>query len=285
MRFAPSTPPSGLTLFMRTRRRIQYAVPLLLSLMLVVLGRINHPFTEGVHRALTYTLTPLIVALDAVRESVAGTGTWVGQWVVLERENTQLRKNNSRLQHWRVEAKRLVIENQRLQELLNLRPTALPSITAARVLSAVGGVYSRSVLVHAGTRDGVKVGLPVVDESGIVGRVVRVGTDASRVLLVTDLNSRVAVQTMRARLNAIAVGQNGDFLELLYLPDNPDVEVGEIVLTSGADGIFPADLTLGIVSTIAEGKVFVKPVAKLSQLDFVSFLNYETSSLEPPASP
>lgn len=268
---------------MRTRRRVQYAIPLLLALALVVFGRMNYPFIEGVHRALVYTLTPLIVTLDTAREGLASTGTWVGRLVALETENNRLRENNSRLQHWRVEANRLAIENQRLQELLNLRPTTLPSLTTARVLSAVGGVYSRSVLVHAGSKAGVKVGLPVVDESGIVGRVVRVGAEASRILLVTDLNSRVAVQTARARLNAIAVGQNGDFLQLLYLPDSPDVEVGEAVLTSGVDGVFPADLTLGTVATIAEGKVLVKPLAKLSNLDFVSFLNYQTSSLEPPA--
>ena len=283
MRYSPQTPRPGLALFTRSRKRIPYAVFLLLSLALIVLGRINHPVIDDINRALAFVVTPVIVAFDSASEALVNTVSWVQGLARLEGENAKLREQNSRLQQWRAEAERLANENRRLQELLNVRPTFVPTLVTARVLSVTGGAYARSVLVHAGSDDGVRAGLPVVDENGVVGRTIRVGVRASRVLLTTDVNSRIPVQTARSHQNAIAVGRNGDLLELLYLPPDPDIVVGDVLVTSGHGGIFPADLTMGTVASIEDGRVLVKPSANLEHLDFVRFLDYATAPLEPPA--
>jgi len=283
MRYSPPSPRPGLALFTRSRKRIHYAALLLFSLALIVLGRINHPLVDDLNRALAFVLTPVIAAFDTASEAAINAVSWVQGLAVLEGENAKLREENSRLQQWHAEAGRLANENRRLQELLRVRPTFVPTLVTARVLSATGSVYSRSVLVHAGTDDGVRVGLPVVDENGVVGRTIRVGPRASRVLLTTDVNSRIPVQTARAKLNAIAVGRNGDLLALLYLPPDPDIAPGDVVVTSGQGGMFPADLMVGTVETIEGGQVLVRPAANLERLDFVRFLDYATAPLEPPA--
>jgi rod shape-determining protein MreC len=281
MRYSPPTPRPGLALFTRSSKRIQYAAFVLLSLVLIVLGRLNHPLIDELHGALAFVVTPVIVAFDAASEAAVNVVSWVQGLAVLEGENGRLREENSRLQQWRAEAERLANENRRLQELLNVRPTFVPTLVTARVLSVTGGVYSRSVLVHAGTDDGVKVGLPVVDENGLVGRTIRVGARASRVLLTTDVNSRIPVQLARSKQNAIAVGRNGELLALLYLPPSPDVAVGDVLVTSGHGGMFPADLMVGTVASIEDGKILVEPSANLGGLDFVRFLDYATAPLEP----
>lgn len=282
MRYSPHSPRPGLALFTRSRKRIQYAAFLLLSLALIVLGRLNHPLMDDLNRGLALVVTPVIVAFDSATEAVVNAFAWVQGLAVLEGENAKLREENSRLQQWRAEAERLGNENRRLQELLTVRPTFVPTLVTARVLSVTGGVYSRSVLVHAGSDDGVRVGLPVVDENGVVGRAIRVGPRASRVLLTTDVNSRIPVQNARSKQNAIAVGRNGDLLALLYSPPDPDVAVGDELVTSGHGGMFPADLMVGTVASIEEGRILVKPSAHLERLDFVRFLDYATAPLEPP---
>lgn len=282
MKHAPHQPPA-LALFIKSRTRIQYGILFALSLLLIVLGRIDHPFIGTVNRGISTVVTPIVVLFDSAVTGVVDAVSWVQGLAVLERENAELREENSRLQQWRFEAERLAIENRRLQEVLNVRPTFVPTLVTARVLAVAGGSYSRSILIHAGSEDGVREGLPVVDEAGLVGRTIRVGPRGTRVLLMTDVNSRIPVQTVRSRENAIVVGRNDDLARMLYLPSEADVAAGDAVVTSGHGGMFPADLQVGVVESVEEGLVLVRPSANLANLDFVRVLDYGTGPLEPAA--
>lgn len=277
---SPSFGTAG-ALFTKSRKRLKYGIYFFLCLTLIVLGRINHPWIKDINGAIGFVVTPAVVTFDTVAEGVTNAVSWVRGLAVLEAENAALRQENSRLQQYRFIAERAVMENQRLQELLSVRPTFVPTLVTARVIAVAGGVYSKSVLIHAGTEDGVREDLPVVDENGLVGRTIRVGFRATRVLLITDINSRIPVQVEGSNHNAIVVGQNTNVLRMAFTGPDMDVREGDRILTSGHGGVFPADVIVGTVVEVSEDEILILPAAKLESLDFVRVLDYNANQLEP----
>ena len=114
-----------------------------------------------------------------------------------------------------------------------------------------------------------------------VGRVTEVGDRAARILLLTDLNSRVPVAFDGSRERAVLAGDNSDRPRLLYLPEQSAVKIGERIVSSGNGGIFPPGLPIGIVSAIEDGIVRVEPYAELSRLDYLRIVNYGLSGVLP----
>jgi len=112
-------------------------------------------------------------------------------------ENIEIRSENERLKQWRQAALQLGRENERLRQILKVPKREIPPAATARVIGVGGGTFERSVIVGAGRSDGVARGYPVIDENGLIGRILHVGRWTSRVLLVTDLNSRVPVRVER----------------------------------------------------------------------------------------
>jgi rod shape-determining protein MreC len=132
------------------------------------------------------------------------------------------------------------------------------------------GPYSRSQFISVGADDGVKRDMAVLSGEGLVGRVQEVTGGNARVMLITDISSRIAVVTQNGRENAMVVGRNGELLELRYLPKKTKVKLGEMVMTSGDADLMPSGIPLGKVVKVTPQEVLVKPVVDWSRLSFVS---------------
>jgi len=269
------------SLFSRSKTGLKYGFYTFLALSLIILGKINHPIFKEIHSGIGVVITPVVVAFDSAGNSISNTLSWVQGLAALEEENNRLREENARLRKFEFAADRGGREIQRLQELLSMRPTFVPTLVTARVIAVAGGPYSRSVLIHAGSEDGIREGLPVVDEQGLVGRTIRVGFRATRVLLPTDANSRIPIQIERNNQNGIVVGSNGDLLTVMFHTENFEVTVGDRIITSGHGGLFPADVLVGTVVDTTGGTILVLPAANLDNLDFVRVLDYNALQLEP----
>ncbi|MBL4837072.1 MAG: rod shape-determining protein MreC [Kordiimonadaceae bacterium] len=189
-------------------------------------------------------------------------------------ENQDLRDENDRLKQWREAAMQLSRENEQLRLILKVPKREVPAAATARIIGVGGGPFERSVLANAGSLDGVEDGLPVIDENGLIGRVLHTGRWTSRILLITDINSRVPVRLERTGALAIAEGQNENYLRLRFLPAEADIRVGDRVLASGHGGVFPPDLPLAIVSKIDNEYMFLEPIGGLEKLDYVRIMAY-----------
>ena len=132
-------------------------------------------------------------------------------------ENARLREENERLRRWQSIALALDAENQRLKANLRWIPDPAPSYVTARVVADAGGVYAKAVLLSVGPNHGIRKGEIALDERGLVGRVTEVGARTARVLLITDLNSRIPVILENSRAHAILVGTNGPRPRLVLL--------------------------------------------------------------------
>ncbi|MCE9926497.1 MULTISPECIES: rod shape-determining protein MreC [Aeromonas] len=170
-------------------------------------------------------------------------------------------------------------ENQRLRELLGSPVHKESRKMVAELLSVDSDPFSHQVLINKGALDGVYNGQPVINDQGVVGQVLHVGSTTSRVLLITDSSHGIPVRVLRNDLRAIASGSGElDKLELRNLPRNTDVQVGDLLVTSGLGGRFPEGYPVATVtrSDYVEGKPFAqieaRPLVALDRLRYLLLL-------------
>jgi rod shape-determining protein MreC len=147
----------------------------------------------------------------------------------------------------------LQIENQRLRKLLDLRGRLSTKSEAAEVLYDAADPYTRKVIIDRGLAQGLVAGSPVIDENGVLGQVTRVHPLVAEVTLVTDRDQAIPVLNSRTGARSVAYGESsghGNWLELRFMAGNADVQVGDLLTTSGVDGVYPAGLPVAKVAKV-----------------------------------
>lgn len=246
----------------------------LLSVGIMFLNRSHNPIIEDARMAVTDTLAPVVQTLASPMESFNNLGAWVHDMAVLREENLKLRSDNARLLRWQSAATELASENDRLRTLLKFAPDAHASYITARVAVDGGSVYSHSVVINAGLLEGVEQDAAVVGENGLVGRIIGVGQKTARVLLLTDINSRIPVIAQTSRERAIAGGTGDDTLSLMYLPATSRIKVGEKIITSGDGAVLPPGLPVGVVTKVEKGMATIQTFIDWKSLEYVSVVDY-----------
>lgn len=245
-----------------------------LSVGLMILGKAETPVVEQLRSLVTDAFVPILDAMSRPIATVAEIGDEITGVVNVYQENVRLRQENERLLRWENVARQLQTENNSLRDMLHLVPDAPVSYVAARVVSDAAGMFVRSVLVTAGVHDGVAKGQVALTGDGLVGRVGEVGQRSARILLLTDLNSEVPVMLENGQMRAILAGDNSDQPKLLYLVNDAHPQIGDRVVTSGSGGVFPPGLPVGVVSSIGDNVVRVKPFVEFHRLDYVRLVDY-----------
>ena len=248
---------------------------------LLILGKTGSPLVERLRITITDASAPVLETLSHPVASATAVVDGVRELFNLHSENARLRADNERLRHWQVVARRLGQENVAFRDLLNLVSEPGTAFITARVIGDSGGAFVRTVLLTAGARDGVRNGQAVVNGDGMVGRVVDTGERSARVLLLTDLNSRVPVVVESTRVSAILAGDNTDRQRLIFLPVDARVSPGERIVTSGHGGMFPPGLPIGVVSAVEEGAALVQPFVGWHALEYVRVLDYSLPGVLP----
>jgi rod shape-determining protein MreC len=188
----------------------------------------------------------------------------------LRRENDELKMQVNQLQSKAIEADRLAL-------LLNFRKAHqnVPML-GARVIATSAGTASATIVLDRGLKDGIKKNMGVVTPEGVVGKVVEVYADNAEVLLLTDKDSGVGAMLGNSRIQSPVGGTGEPLLAMKYVANDDTVNLGERVVTSGMDKIFPRDLPIGIITDIKPGNPFksirVRPAANLERLEEVIVL-------------
>lgn len=169
-------------------------------------------------------------------------------------DETQAMRDQFRLQSQRAgQVEQLTLENERLRKLLELRERITTPMRAAQVLYDAADPYTRKVIIDKGLIHGVVAGSPVVDEVGVLGQVTRVYPSVSEVTLVIDADQAIPVLNTRTGVRAVAFGDPGiqaGALELRFIATNADVQPGDLLTTSGVDGVYPPGLPVARVDKV-----------------------------------
>jgi len=170
-------------------------------------------------------------------------------------------------------AEQLLLENRRLRDLIALQQRLDSPSHAAQVLYDAADPYSRKVVLDKGEVQGMRLGAPVVDELGVLGQVTRLFPMVSEVTLITDRDHAIPVQNARTGARGVAYGDtssHADALELRFMAANADVAVGDLLTTSGVDGVYPSGLPVARIEKVERrtdavfARIYCVPVALVS---------------------
>ena len=252
------------------------------SFGLLLVGKADTLLEERARLALGDSLVPIYALLSEPLAQVRATVSGVGELWDMRAENARLRDENARLRQWQATALALDAEDRQLKAELHWVPDPSAAFVTARVVADAGGVYAKAVLLAVGPSHFIRRGEIALDQSGLVGRVSDVGARTARVLLITDLNSRIPVILEPSGGHAIVTGTNGPRPRLLYWSDGAPPREGERVVTSAEADAFPANLPVGTVRYNAANVPEVQPAAQLDRLDALRIFDYGLNGMGPP---
>jgi rod shape-determining protein MreC len=192
----------------------------------------------------------------------------------VQRENEELKRELQTLQVRMQETRALATQTESLRQLLELRQRAGVETVAAEVIGAGAATDVRSYTIDKGSSDGVRKDMAVISPAGVVGRVVLPSRRAAQVQLLIDRNAAVAALIERTRAQGIVLGESGATLVMEYVPGTADVKQGDLVVTSGIDGIYPKGFVVGTVDLVERGpgtfhQITVRPAVDFSRLEEV----------------
>lgn len=241
---------------------------------LMLIGKLDAVLVDRTRAHVTDAMAPLLAAVSKPVATVASKVGEFRQLADIRGENKRLRETNLRLLQWQTTARALMAENQSLRRLLNVPIEAGATFISARVIADTGGAFSHNLVINTGARDGVRKGQAVLSDLGFIGRVADVGERTSRVLLITDLNSRIPIYVESSRTPAILAGSNAQRPQLIHMPPDVRISPSDRIVTSGHGGAFPAGLPIGVVAVVTENRVEVQPFVERSRLEFVRVVEY-----------
>ncbi len=254
--------------------RFGYLGLVLAAFALMLLGKADVVVMERVRASISDAVAPVLEVLSRPVATFDRIVDEMNAISSLREENARLRLENQHLIEWQAASRKLASENKQLKGLLNFAPGAEPGFISGRVIADSGGAFVHSLLITAGKRDGVSKGQAVITGDGLVGRVHGVGSRSGRVLLITDLNSRIPVVVEATRARAILAGDNSDRPRLIHMPPGASVSPGDRIVTSGHGGAFPPGIPVGVVGHAGDGGVTVKPYVQRDRLEYVRVVDY-----------
>jgi rod shape-determining protein MreC len=188
-------------------------------------------------------------------------------------ENVRIKKELDSLKRENYLYQEMLAANQRLQRLLQFRDTSEQSVIAAQVIGRDPTGWFQSVTIDKGKNSGIKLNMPVVNAEGVVGKLISISHNYSKVLLIIDQNSSVDCIIQRSRDSGIVKGLSSKVCRLDYFLKSSDVQVGDMVVTSGLGGIFPKGIPVGEVIDVKDppGELFkdvrIRPAVDFSKLE------------------
>jgi rod shape-determining protein MreC len=266
--------------------RFTSVVLMLAAVALLVMGRIDPAMMDRFRTQMADGIAPLLAVIQQPVAKIRSYAAVSQGLLNLAEDNARLREENANLKQWQATALKLEAQSSVLREMLKLPAAAPPILRTEPIIAEPGGIYVRSVLVAGGARDGLGKGQAAMAGAGLVGRITEIGAWSARVLLITDLNSRIPVILETTRTHAILAGDNTAEPYLMYLPKAATVNVGDRLVTAGHDGVFPTGLAVGRVASVENGEIRVEPIADLDRLEYVELIdNVAQSTLTPEIAP
>jgi rod shape-determining protein MreC len=257
------------TTYARPVRRLLVTVVVLCLVALVLVWRIDNPRIERMRAAIVDRVVP---NMEWAMAPVTGLARMVDDFQSYARlydQNQQLRRELQQMRAWREAALQLEQENARLLDLNRVQLDPELTFVTGIVMADAGSPFRRSVLINVGGRDGILDGWATMDGLGVVGRISGVGERTSRVLLLTDSNSRVPVTIQPSGQQALLTGDNTQAPVLEFIEAPEDISAGDRIITSGDGGLFPPGLLVGQVVETTDRLLRARLSADMARLNFL----------------
>lgn len=249
-------------------------------------------YLEEIRVAVSLALFPFQEAASWPGRVLNQTSEFFVTQSLLVKDNERLKRENFLKSQDLQKLEALKAENAQLLRMIQAKPAPERERTFGQILYESRDPINRKVVIDRGADQGLKEGLAVVDDQGLIGQITRVFPFVSEVSLITDKNQSVPVQNMRTGWRTVTFGKGqANTLELGFVPVNTDVQIGDVLVTSGIDGVYPAGLKVATVSNIernaavAFARITCVPAAGVSSFDRVIVLSVGEPKPENPLKP
>lgn len=258
----------------------KFAIVLLFlsAFVLMLINKTDTVIIDKTSSVATDIVSPIMDVLVIPAKTLANVYDYFKELQKIRDDNRSLREENRQLLQLRDRARALDIGNRLLAGLLNYTPPPESTFVTARVIAEEGDAFSHSLIAYTGNFP-VKKGQVAVSDKGVVGRVDKVGNMYSKILLVTDINSKIPVMVERTRVRGILSGDNSPLPRMVFIPLSAELTVGDRVVTSGVAGVFPPGLPVGKISSIEKNSVKIKPFTNLERLEYIKIIDYNLDGI------
>ena len=257
---------------MRLKRPIFLASAILLPLLI---GATSPQFVDQVRTVTVTIASPLLEFQNRTNQFLKTSLNSIAEWPRLRQENRALRIELAKRKAALVGFDEMKREKERLKALLELKETSHPGGRVARVLARDPSHWSRFIIINKGLRNGVRKNTVLVHPDGLVGKVIAAGSHSARAILLTDGESRVSALNQRTRDVGLVEGKGSSLFKMTYLDRQSDVQVGDVIISSGLGGIYPKGIPIGKVIVVSEEQdhlsryALVKPFVSFAKLEEV----------------
>ncbi|MES2677380.1 MAG: rod shape-determining protein MreC [Pseudomonadota bacterium] len=254
--------------------RIETPLFSLLCLVLIGTSKISPPITDNITMAIVESSMPIARVVSMPLNAIVNTTIDFQELIDARNRNAILIKENEQLKSLYIKSLNIHQENKQLKEILKYIGLRSTKFLVARLIAHPYQTYSHNVFIDAGENQGVKEDDIVTGNNALIGRVEQVSASKSRVLLATDINSRIPVIVSGARTKGVLAGNNTNVMEILYLERTHHITVGDMVFTSGDGDSMPPGLLVGVITKVDKGYAAVEMIENVKNLDVVSVVNY-----------
>ncbi len=255
-------------------RKIETALFTFSCVILLIVSRVNPNLSEKISFGFVNISMPVVAFVSAPFNATIGLLTDFRELAEAKKENVKLKEELEKLKSLYVTSINIHRENQELRTMLDFITAKASTFKVARIVGRANQIFNQKVFIDIGKNRDLKEGEIVSGVKGVIGRVLEVGEDKSRLILLNDASSKIPVVTSKSRDRAILSGNNGALMEMLYLSKDHKVEVGDWVFTSGDGDTLPPGLLVGVVKKVSGNSVMVAMVEDITNSDIVTIISY-----------
>ena len=255
-------------------RKIETIFFIILSVIFLITSKINRDFSSKVSNIFITISTPIIKIVSFPINGSIDLVVNFGELATAKKENIKLREELFKLQNYYLTSLAIHQENKELRSALNFVKSKTENYKIARIIGMSHQAFDQKLLIDSGKSRDIKEGQIIAGNRGVIGRVSEVFDDKSRILLLTDSSSRIPIIASRARNRGILAGNNSGLMEILYLPKNHQIAVGDKIFTSSDGDTVPPGLLIGVVKKIDKNSVYVSGIEDINSLNIVTIIDY-----------
>ena len=244
------------------------------AFVLMLVNKTDTVIIEKTSTVATDVISPVIDVLVIPAKAIASVYDYFKDLKEIHNDNQRLKDENKQLTNLYDRTRALEIENRLLSDLLNYVTPPEAEFMTARVIAEEGDAFSHSVIAYVGDKP-VKKGQVALSDKGVVGRVDRVGNVYAKIILITDINSKIPVVSQKSRDRGILAGNNGRELSLIFTPLLAELHKGDLLVTSGIGGGLPPDIPVARIKRAGVDNITAVPLFTPSDIEVVKIIAYD----------
>ncbi len=246
------------------------------SIFLIFLSRTSNRYIKTVQSGTLSLLNPVIRVFQLPSDGVYFVYFKFKDWINVYEDNKALKERTRNIYELKSRIKILEAENKRLSEILHFVPQENVRFLTAKVVSDQKDGFVHTLTAYTTNAKEAQKNSIVLDGENVIGRVESINGNYIKILLITDINSKIPVIILPSGTQAILSGNNTPTLDVLYTESTSQIKKGDKIITSGIGGVFPEGLRVGVVSSAKKGKIKARPIKNIESSEYIIIVDYTT---------